>query len=412
MAENNIEKTTPKNIRKPTTDETVVHKIQEMPLRENGKVPTQGSKSKYEATYECVFEARRIHHNMQRYWGGRLYFSSMGETKHSSLTKDENDLINEVNGRFNRDFKTFEECLDRNGIKNRKRKDDFLSYVDTPEKLGDIQLGLRTYTDRLVEMLPLALRLAGIGNRLSTTPPTTNQIMLFGGLFQIAYEEGSQLVDALDKKMRGEIMPKHKDTFNIGESIRSTYIFNGFDEEWDSTAIPGGPPGQKTIYGITLIQTGESQKPAQMVVSLTEEGENTTVYGDEAGIRDSLTNLYSNAVEACRRRIQGTRNAGQPDTISTIEMFIRPTTDEMTEIRIKDNGCGWPINKIDSDGTPWAHAIFKEGVSTKDEAGDHGIGLPGAKKVIEENGGSITAHSEGENLGSEFVVLLPRQKKE
>jgi signal transduction histidine kinase len=39
--------------------------------------------------------------------------------------------------------------------------------------------------------------------------------------------------------------------------------------------------------------------------------------------------------------------------------------------------------------------------------GSLGIGLAVVRDLVERHGGTITAHSSGENLGSEFIVTLP-----
>src|SRR5208337_2541819 len=72
-------------------------------------------------------------------------------------------------------------------------------------------------------------------------------------------------------------------------------------------------------------------------------------------------------------------------------------------IHVRDTGIG-----IEADLLPKVFDLFLQGerrVGLSHEGG--GIGLSLAKKLIELHGGTITAHSQGPNMGSEFMVKLP-----
>jgi PAS domain S-box-containing protein len=76
-------------------------------------------------------------------------------------------------------------------------------------------------------------------------------------------------------------------------------------------------------------------------------------------------------------------------------------------IRVKDAGIGIPPEKL-----PEMFELFAQGnsSSTRSEGG-LGIGLTVVKKLVEMQGGSITAHSEGLGKGSEFVIRLPAAER-
>ena len=72
-------------------------------------------------------------------------------------------------------------------------------------------------------------------------------------------------------------------------------------------------------------------------------------------------------------------------------------------IRVRDTGIG-----IEPDLLPKVFDLFLQGerrVGLSHEGG--GIGLSLAKNLVELHGGTITAHSQGPDIGSEFVVKLP-----
>ena len=72
-------------------------------------------------------------------------------------------------------------------------------------------------------------------------------------------------------------------------------------------------------------------------------------------------------------------------------------------IRVRDTGIG-----IEPDLLPKVFDLFLQGerrVGLSHEGG--GIGLSLAKNLVELHGGTITARSQGRDLGSEFVVKLP-----
>jgi PAS domain S-box-containing protein len=72
-------------------------------------------------------------------------------------------------------------------------------------------------------------------------------------------------------------------------------------------------------------------------------------------------------------------------------------------IRVKDTGIG-----IEPDLLPTVFDLFSQGerwVGRSHEGG--GIGLSLAKNLVELHGGTITAHSQGVDLGSEFVIKFP-----
>jgi two-component system CheB/CheR fusion protein len=72
-------------------------------------------------------------------------------------------------------------------------------------------------------------------------------------------------------------------------------------------------------------------------------------------------------------------------------------------LRVKDDGVGIPQAMLDD-----VFELFVQSHRTLDRAdGGLGVGLTLVRGLVQRHGGSVTAHSEGEGRGSEFVVRLP-----
>jgi len=106
---------------------------------------------------------------------------------------------------------------------------------------------------------------------------------------------------------------------------------------------------------------------------------------DPTGVRRCLVNLAMNAVDACDE------NAGK------VTVATEPPSDGFARVIISDNGCG-----MSEEAKAKLFAVF---FSTKGSKGT-GLGLPVAKKVVDEHGGRIDVESQ-EGKGTAFTVCLP-----
>ncbi len=75
----------------------------------------------------------------------------------------------------------------------------------------------------------------------------------------------------------------------------------------------------------------------------------------------------------------------------------------MAVVRVKDNGMGMPPEMLDR-----IFDMFTQVKGSPDRPqGGLGIGLALVRSLVEMHGGTVQAHSDGEGLGSEFIVRLP-----
>jgi PAS domain S-box-containing protein len=111
---------------------------------------------------------------------------------------------------------------------------------------------------------------------------------------------------------------------------------------------------------------------------------------DPDGIHTCLTNLVSNAIDACQMGEQ-----------KGSEVVIRVRENkEVLVIEVTDNGCG-----IDCEVKK---KIFTTFFTTKGGEGT-GLGLLTTRKIVQEHGGSISVDSE-EGRGSRFRMEFPRKR--
>lgn len=113
------------------------------------------------------------------------------------------------------------------------------------------------------------------------------------------------------------------------------------------------------------------------------------ILGDEARVRQVVWNLLSNAVKF-------TPHDGR------VDVALR-RVDEEAEITVADSGHG-----IAPDFLPHVFDRFRQGSDhLTRSAGGLGLGLAIVQHLVELHGGTVTAHSAGENQGTTFRVRLP-----
>jgi two-component system CheB/CheR fusion protein len=113
------------------------------------------------------------------------------------------------------------------------------------------------------------------------------------------------------------------------------------------------------------------------------------VFGDAARLQQVVGNLLSNAA----------RHSDGGAMVSIIARAIEGTV----ELRVRDTGRG-----IDPAMLEAIFDLFVQGAHGLDRRGAGlGVGLTLVRQIVELHGGTVTAHSEGPNTGSEFVVRLP-----
>jgi PAS domain S-box-containing protein len=130
-----------------------------------------------------------------------------------------------------------------------------------------------------------------------------------------------------------------------------------------------------------VVEVNLLTSPARERITVDAEAGLPTVKGDAARLKQVVLNLVLNAVKAT-------------DSGGTIALHARPDAGGVS-LRVSDTGCG-----IAPADLP---RIFDESFSTRQGGG---LGLPIARRIIEQHGGAIRVEST-EGRGTTFTVWLP-----
>ncbi|HEX6835965.1 MAG TPA: ATP-binding protein [Polyangia bacterium] len=130
-----------------------------------------------------------------------------------------------------------------------------------------------------------------------------------------------------------------------------------------------------------VVEVNLLTSPARGRITIDAEPALPTVKGDAARLKQVVLNLVLNAVKAT-------------DGGGTIALEARPDAGGVS-LRVSDTGCG-----IAAADLP---RIFDESFSTRQGGG---LGLPIARRIIEQHGGAIRVEST-EGRGTTFTVWLP-----
>lgn len=116
---------------------------------------------------------------------------------------------------------------------------------------------------------------------------------------------------------------------------------------------------------------------------------------DERLITQALTNIYKNAGESITRRLD---KIGADDSDGMIETLLSDH-DEYINLRITDNGMGWPF--------PDKERLLEPYVTTRDSG--TGLGLAIVMRIADDHGGALTLHDRIDDISGAIInIKLPK----
>ncbi|MDB4968677.1 MAG: sensor histidine kinase [Myxococcales bacterium] len=130
-----------------------------------------------------------------------------------------------------------------------------------------------------------------------------------------------------------------------------------------------------------VVEVNLLSSPARARISISSAATLPSVRADAARLKQVVLNLVLNAIKAT-------------DDGGTIALDARPEAGGVA-LQVTDTGCGIAASDLPR--------IFEESFSTRQGGG---LGLPIARRIVEQHGGSIVVES-SEGHGSSFTVWLP-----
>lgn len=115
------------------------------------------------------------------------------------------------------------------------------------------------------------------------------------------------------------------------------------------------------------------------------------VWFDPEGIHRCLTNLVTNAIDAC-----ADVSCSDKDGKVVLTSFVPEDERYAVGYGVTDNGCGIPQEMMPN--------VFQSFFSTKGTKGT-GLGLMVTRKIVDEHGGEIEVHSDPK-VGTRFIITL------
>jgi len=144
------------------------------------------------------------------------------------------------------------------------------------------------------------------------------------------------------------------------------------------------------VVGVAVEMNRPLIKARQHELTVTVPSAPLAVHGDYARVAQILANLLNNAAKFTEPK-------------GRIVLGVEEDGAEVV-FRVRDSGMGIPGNMLGS-----IFELFTQADRSLDRAqGGLGIGLTIVRSLVNMQGGSVQAYSEGAQKGSEFVVRLPR----
>ncbi len=176
---------------------------------------------------------------------------------------------------------------------------------------------------------------------------------------------------------------KESTSYIIGEVENLRRIAQEFLELSKTTTL------KKEVFDLQesvqeIVSPYQNMLAARIRFRVVREGQDFRLEADPAKIKIAFRNLFINAVEAIRGR-------------GEIEVRLVAEDGEL-RLTVKDSGIGMDKDLLER--------VFDPYFSTKDSG--TGLGLPIARKIIEDHGGTIQAESAA-GKGTRITITLPRK---
>lgn len=252
----------------------------------------------------------------------------------------------------------------------------------TPARVGIFRLFRRTEKKSLINSLSKALdELTKVIPNMSSLSPQEKEkllgiIKLVPGAIKEEYALNADDIDQIKNKIN------HIESI-IELQLRYARVFGDIENVDISQVVEDA---------LTLHSDGLKRRNVRIIKNLTKV---PPVKIEKAKLIQIVVNLIKNSYEAMDKK-----SISNP----TLSLSIHPDKDlaDSIVLSVKDNGIGFSQQK--------SQDLFKFGYTTKEKGS--GFGLHSCANFLIAHKGSISAHSEGDGKGAEFIVRLPANTKE
>jgi signal transduction histidine kinase len=212
----------------------------------------------------------------------------------------------------------------------------------------------------------------------------------------------------LDKKV-GELNEIQEEYLNDVHSS-STHLLSLINDILDLSKIEAGKleyrPTQipiREILANSLIMIKEKALKRSIAISKELDDIPESIHADDTNLKQILYIFLSNAVKFTPNGGSIHLAAKRSSNAAIQETNDGTSSKEYIQISIKDSGIGLKKENLTKIFEPFEQV---ENSSSRKFQGT-GLGLSLAKSLVELNGGTIWAESDGEGLGSKFSFSLP-----
>jgi len=256
------------------------------------------------------------------------------------------------------------------------------AFIENAELFFDLKSTLKELRQAQDQMIQ-AEKLRAMGEMASGVAHDFNNVLaVILGNIQLLLHQFEHLGP---DEIRERLKVIEKASKDGAETVRRIQEFTGVkkDKEFVSLHL------NEIVEGVAVITEprwkDQAQKKGIQIELVKELGEISTILGNPSELREVLTNMIFNAVDAMPR--------GGKITIST-----RPQSDDWVELRVSDTGTGMTeeVKK----------RIFDPFFTTKGVTSS-GLGMSVSYGIIKRHGGEVLVESEP-GKGTTFIIHLPK----
>ena len=255
------------------------------------------------------------------------------------------------------------------------------------EELGQLYASLEQRIETQSRELVRSEQMAGVGYLAAGVAHEINNPL---GIISGYAEEAAEMAEKLKDAPNAEAIAK-----SLQVIAEEAFRCKGITQQLLNLAAPG--PSQRGPVDIAevleqiveVLRGLKIFKEQRLRLELPPDRQPLTVHGSAGELKQVMLNLVTNALEAV-----------DPEG-GTVTVSARRDDDHI-RMEVTDNGTGMSEQVLAKAFEPFYTRAKQPGGRR-----GTGLGLSVSLSIVEDHGGTLRAHSDGENRGSVFTVTLP-----